>query len=246
MLESFRPEIEAILQRDPAARSTIEIWLGYPGFHALVHHRLTHWLWNSGWRLTARLLSSLSRHLTGVDIHPAAKIGRGVFIDHGMGVVVGETAEIGDNVTLYQGVTLGGLAPAVDSHKQVNVKRHPTLGEGVIVAAGAQVLGPFTIGAGARVGSNAVVVGEVPPGVTVVGIPARVVGRPKPGVAEKTEFDAYGLPGGQIGDPVSRICDELAGKIETLNERIAHLEAELARQREKSEREENARQAGRA
>jgi serine O-acetyltransferase len=246
MFESFRQEIEAVLRRDPAARNSLEVWLSYPGFHALVHHRLAHRLWKSGWRMTARLISALSRHITGVEIHPAAKVGRGVFIDHGMGVVVGETAEIGDNVTLYQGVTLGGLAPSVDSHLQVDVKRHPTLGEGVIVGAGAQILGPFTIGAGARIGGNAVVVEQVPPGVTVVGIPARVVSRSRPGEAEKSDFDAYGLPGGKVSDPVSRICDELLVKIETLTVRVTELEKELAAQGQRPAGDESARSAGRS
>jgi serine O-acetyltransferase len=236
MLESFRPEIDAALKRDPAAHSRGEVLLCYPGLHALMFHRLSHRLWRANWRLLARWLSQLARHLTGVEIHPAARIGRGVFIDHGIGVVVGETAEIGDNVTLYQGVTLGGLSPAIESHNQVNLKRHPTIGEGAIIGSGAQILGPCLVGAGARVGSNAVVVKDIPPGATVVGIPARLAGRARLSEAkapepEPREFAAYGLPGGQVADPVSRLCDELVEQVEALSARVKALEAELEKMR---------------
>ncbi|MEE9195353.1 MAG: serine O-acetyltransferase EpsC, partial [Alphaproteobacteria bacterium] len=173
-------EIDGMMARDPAARSRLEVVLCYPGFHALVMHRVANRLWRRGWRLGARALSQLARAITGIEIHPAARIGRGFFIDHGMGVVVGETSIIGDQVTLYHGVTLGGIAPSVDSDSQVGEKRHPTIEDGVIVGSGAQVLGPITVGKCARVGANAVVVKDVPPGATVVGIPARIAARRRP------------------------------------------------------------------
>src|ERR1700749_5322214 len=169
LLKNLREQIDATLARDPAARSRLEVVLCYPGFHALLYHRLAHWLWQRGWLLAGRFVSHIGRFLTGIEIHPGAKIGRRVFIDHGMGVVVGETAEIGDDCTIYQGVTLGGTSLAKGA------KRHPTLGRGVIVGANSQVLGGFTVGEGARVGSNAVVLKEVPPGATAVGNPARVI-----------------------------------------------------------------------
>src|SRR5215471_16543577 len=157
LLTNLREEIDATLARDPAARSRLEVVLCYPGFHALVWHRLAHWLWQRGWLLAGRFASHIGRVLTGIEIHPGARIGKRVFIDHGMGVVIGETAEVGDDVTLYQGVTLGGT-------KLTRGKRHPTLEDGVIIGAGAKVLGGFTVGKGARIGPNSVVRAEVPPG----------------------------------------------------------------------------------
>lgn len=164
----WKDEVKAIMSRDPAAKSWFEVVLCYPGFHALRLHRLSNLLWRMGLRLLARWISTLSRFLTGIEIHPAAKIGQNFFIDHGMGVVIGETAEIGNNVTLYHGVTLGGVSFN-------GGKRHPTLEDDVIIGAGAQVLGPITVGKGARVGANAVVVRAVPERETVVGIPAHTV-----------------------------------------------------------------------
>ena len=172
--QQFNDDINSILQRDPAARSRLEVVLCYPGFHAVAIHRFAHWLWGlggrggQGWRTAARILSQLTRTLTGIEIHPGAKIGQRVFIDHGSGVVIGETSDVGDDCTIYQGVTLGGtsLHPG---------KRHPTLERGVVVGAGAQVLGGFTVGAGANIGSNSVVIRAVPPGATAVGIPARIL-----------------------------------------------------------------------
>src|SRR6266436_3973018 len=154
LLKNLREEIDATLARDPAARSRLEVVLCYPGFHALVWHRLAHWLWQRGWLLAGRFASHIGRVLTGIEIHPGARIGRRVFIDHGMGVVIGETAEVGDDVTLYHGVTLGGV-------KWEKTKRHPTLGRRVVIGAGAKVLGPILVGDGAKVGSNAVVVRDV-------------------------------------------------------------------------------------
>src|ERR1700704_1972072 len=170
MLTRLREDIAVVFDRDPAARSTWEVLTCYPGLHALVWHRLVvHRLWHFGARWLARWLAHWSRFFTGIEIHPGATVGRRVFIDHGMGIVVGETAEIGDECTIYQGVTLGGTS------LYKGTKRHPTLGRGVVVSAGAKVLGGFTVGDGARVGSNAVVLKEVPPGATVVGLPGRIV-----------------------------------------------------------------------
>jgi serine O-acetyltransferase len=217
MFKSLHENIEAVLERDPAARSKLEVLLCYPGIHALFFHRVAHGLWRHGWLLLARWISQASRFLTGIEIHPGARIGRRFFIDHGMGVVIGETAEIGDDVTLYQGVTLGGVS--LDPGK-----RHPTLEDGVVVGAGAAVLGPFTVGKGARIGSNAVVVKEVAPGTTVVGIPAKPVG-PQP-VAHDPCFPAYGTGPGAGVDPVSRAIERLASQVAELEGRLAGLEAE--------------------
>lgn len=218
-------DIDAFIARDPAARSRFEIVLLYPGFHALMWHRLAHGLWRRGWFLVARAISQLARFLTGIEIHPGATIGRRFVIDHGAGVVVGETAEIGDDVTLYQAVTLGGTAPSVDSSAQVGKKRHPTLRDRVIVGSGAQVLGPITVGEGARVGANSVVTKEVPPGMTAVGIPAQVI-MPKDRAAAR-EFLPYGTSPGSP-DPVLLTIDNLRAQITTLKDRIEELEARTA------------------
>ena len=215
MFKGLRDDVEAVFQRDPAARSRAEVWLCYPGIHALVAHRVAHALWIRKHRLVARWLSQVARILTGIEIHPGARIGRRFFVDHGMGVVVGETAEIGDDVTLYQGVTLGGVSLEKG-------KRHPTLGNDVVVGAGAAVLGPFTVGEGARIGSNAVVLRAVAPHTSVVGIPARPVG-PQPVSDDAFCFTPYGtMPGASPQDPLSRSLDRLAA-------RVADLEARLAR-----------------
>src|SRR5690348_5706861 len=219
-LKNLREDVETILRLDPAARSVLEVVLCYPGFHAMLLYRPAHWLWQRGWLVLARFISQLARMLTGIEIHPGATIGRRLFIDHGMGVVIGETAEIGDDVTLYHGVTLGGVAPSLNSAAQVDRKRHPTIGNAVIVGSGAQVLGPITVGAGARVGANAVVVQDVPAGVVVVGIPAKAV-QPR----EKTsEFLAYGTPRGDMPDPVARALDAMAEHVAALQARIGALE----------------------
>jgi serine O-acetyltransferase len=169
MFDSLRSDIQCILDRDPAARSTWEVVTCYPGLHALMMHRMGHWFWTHGLRWLGRFTSHVSRWLTGIEIHPGATIGRGVFIDHGMGVVIGETAEIGDGCTIYQGVTLGGTS------LYKGAKRHPTLGRNVVVSAGAKVLGGFLVGDNAKIGSNAVVIKPVPAGTTAVGIPARII-----------------------------------------------------------------------
>ncbi|MGK9450662.1 serine O-acetyltransferase [Acidithiobacillus caldus] len=213
MAGSWREEMEAIFARDPAARTRLEILLTYPGVHALLIYRLAHRLWVHGWRLPARLLSAFGRWATGIEIHPGARIGKGFFIDHGMGVVIGETAEIGDDCTLYHGVTLGGTSWQPG-------KRHPTLGRGVIVGAGAKVLGPIRVGDGARIGSNAVVVKDVPDGATVVGVPGRIVNKG----AGSAQFDAYGQRG-QMPDPVARA-------VECMLEHMHRQDAEIAQLRE--------------
>ena len=218
VLAGMREDVDAIRARDPAARSRAEVVLFYPSFHAVLFHRLAHGLWRRGWLLAARGVSQVSRFLTGIEIHPGASIGKRLFIDHGMGVVIGETAEIGDDVTLYHGVTLGGILPAVDSAAQIGLKRHPTLGDGVIVGAGAQILGPLAVGDGARVGANSVVVRPVPAGATVAGIPARPMGEARPKAAEG--FVPYGTDCGQAMDPLVR-------EIEALNERVAALSARI-------------------
>lgn len=190
MFNHLREDIAVVFERDPAARSSFEVLTTYPGVHALLFHRLAHFLWTHELRWLARFLSHLGRWFTGIEIHPGATIGRRVFIDHGMGVVVGETAEIGDECTLYHGVTLGGTT-------WNKGKRHPTLGRGVVIGAGAKILGPITIGENAKVGSNAVVVKDVPAGATAVGIPARILdtgqAKIRAETAEKMGFSAYAI-----------------------------------------------------
>jgi serine O-acetyltransferase len=187
--------------------------------------RLANACWRRGWFLLGRWLSAIGRVLTGIEIHPGASIGQRFFIDHGMGVVIGETAEIGDDVTLYQGVTLGGTSPSVDSDSQRNVKRHPTLQDGVIVGSGAQVLGPLTVGRCARIGANAVVTKEVPEGATIVGIPGRAVQTDRKPESEPARFVAYGTPTGNIPDPIARALDGLLDEVHSLRARVNDLEA---------------------
>jgi serine O-acetyltransferase len=203
LLRSIRRDLEAALERDPAATSALEVLLAYPGFHARQLHRLAHSLHRRGLPLLPRLVSQLNRTLTGIEIHPAARIGEGLFIDHGMGVVIGETAEIGDDVTLYQGVTLGGSS-------RLREKRHPTLRAGVVVGAHAQLIGAVEVGEGARVGAGSVVVSSVPPYSTVVGVPGRAVGVRYP------------------DRPVARLPDPEADEIERVERRLAELEMRLA------------------
>src|ERR1019366_7080541 len=192
MFARLREDIAVVFERDPAARTTWEVLTCYPGLHALVSHRaVTHPLWTGGARWLGRWLSHWGRFLTGIEIHPGARIGRRFFIDHGMGVVIGETAEIGDDCTLYHGVTLGGTS-------WNKGKRHPTLGNGVVLGAGAKILGPITIGDRARVGSNAVVVKDVPPGATAIGIPARIIAEV---AGDRAGFSAYAV-GSDMNDPI--------------------------------------------
>ncbi len=230
-----------MMVRDPAARSRIEVILNYPGFHALIFYRMSNWLWRHRLRLLGRWVSQFGRFWTGIEIHPGATIGHGLFIDHGMAVVIGETAEIRDNVTLYQGVTLGGVAPSVDSDAQRDVKRHPTLMNGVIVGSGAQILGPFTIGENARVGANAVVTKEVPANVTVTGIPARVV-MPRDKERQK-QFLAYGTPAGDSPDPVVQAIDALRSQLVELQNRVVELESDLEDARSRLPEEKNGKPA---
>jgi serine O-acetyltransferase len=224
MFKVLRDDIRACMQRDPAARSTLEVILAYPGFHAVVYYRMSHWLWLRGFHLSARVVSHIGRMLTGIEIHPGATIGEGFFIDHGHGVVIGETAEIGRNVTLYHDVTLGGIAPSVDSDAQRLQKRHPTLLDDVIVGSGAQILGPITVGAGARVGANSVVLRDVPARATVVGIPAKIArGKAPDEEGESARFDAYGTRA-DVSDPTQRVVDALLDKVQSLSMRVEELE----------------------
>ena len=223
MFENFREDLRVVFDRDPAARNTFEILTAYPGVHALVFHRLAHATWNLGAKWLARIIAHLARWLTGIEIHPAAQIGRRFFIDHGMGVVIGETAVIGDDCTLYHGVTLGGTS-------WQKGKRHPTLRDGVVVGAGAKVLGPIEIGEGARIGSNAVVVKSVPPNSTVVGVPGRLIeARKEPKdtahreqMASKMGFDAYGVTR-DAPDPVAHAVNCMLDHLHLMETRMKQM-----------------------
>src|SRR5947207_9501534 len=218
MFDALRRDVRAVLERDPAARSALEVLLCYPGVHALVFHRPAHWLWNHGRFTTARLISHVARFMTGIEIHPAAKLGPGLFIDHGMGVVIGETSEVGENVTIYQGVSLAGTSLKRE-------KRHPTLGNNVVVGAGAKIIGGFPIGDGSRIGAGSVVVREVPPNSVVVGVPGRVTYRDGQRVTGEIDLNQTDLP-----DPVAKAIEQLV-------ERIRALEAELETLRKTTEEE---------
>ncbi len=219
MFSRLRSDIQCILDRDPAARSTWEVITCYPGLHAVVLHRRSHWFWNHGFKWLGRFVSHIARFLTGIEIHPGAKLGERVFFDHAMGVVVGETAEIGDGCTIYQGVTLGGTS------LYKGTKRHPTLGKNVVVSAGAKVLGGFTVGDNAKIGSNAVVIKPVPAGATAVGIPARII-MPKTveasgDAAMDSRFSAYGIT--DDDDPVSQAMRGLIDTASAQEHQIALL-----------------------
>jgi serine O-acetyltransferase len=219
MFSRIRSDIQCILDRDPAARSGWEVLTCYPGLHALIFHRRAHWCWNHGLKWLGRFISHLSRMLTGIEIHPGAKIGQRVFIDHGMGVVIGETAEVGDGCTIYHGVTLGGTS------LYKGTKRHPTLGRDVVVGAGAKVLGGFTVGDGAKVGSNAVVTKPVPAGATAVGNPARIIEAEldvkREEAASRMGFSAYGVT--QNDDPLSQAMRGLIDNAASQEHQIALL-----------------------
>ncbi len=220
MLKNLLKEIDSYFTRDPAARSRLEIVICYPGFHAVMWHKLSNWLWHRNWKLLARFISQLSRFLTGIEIHPGAKIGKRFFIDHGIGVVIGETSVIGDDVTIYHGVTLGGT-----SH-QPGV-RHPQIGNNVIIGSGAQLLGPIKVGDGARIGSNAVVVKDVEPAATMVGVPARAVKSKVAGIYNgdaTSTFDSYGASSNIQQDPLMRSVDALMKEVEVLRKRVQELE----------------------
>ena len=220
MFKRIWEDVGCVFGRDPAVRSRIEVFFCYPGFHALLFYHVAHWLWESGFRLLGRFVSHVGRMVTGIEIHPGAKIGRRFFIDHGMGVVIGETSVIGDDVTVYHDVTLGGVTWSPG-------KRHPTVGDGVVIGAGAQVLGPITVGRDARIGANAVVLKDVAPGASMVGIPARPAG-PTVAKAEASSFDAYGTPSPDIADPTTRTVDRLLAEVRTLTERVEELEQAAA------------------
>ncbi|WP_114652836.1 serine O-acetyltransferase [Polynucleobacter necessarius] len=226
MFNSLFDQVDSIIVRDPAARNRLEVITCYPGLHAVWIHRASHGLWNLGLKWIARLLSMLARFITGIEIHPGAKIGRRVFLDHGLGIVIGETTEIGDDCTIYQGVTLGGTS------LYKGVKRHPTLGKGVVISAGAKVLGGFTVGDGARVGSNAVVLKEIPAGATAVGIPARILHPDLPQASTpdskvKEYFSAYGVTP-NVDDPVSMALKGLIDATLEQEAKIAALEKVIA------------------
>jgi serine O-acetyltransferase len=220
MFERSKEDIAAIRARDPAARSALDVVLSYPGFHALRLHRIAHALWFNGWNSTARFISHIGRVTTGIEIHPGAIIGRRVFFDHGMGIVIGETAEIGDDCTIYQGVTLGGTSLGRGT------KRHPTLERGVIISAGAKVLGGFTIGEGARVGANAVLLKAVPAGATAVGIPARIVEQAAETKSSEGAFTSYGISP-DMDDPVNIALRKMIDHITQAEARIEALTATL-------------------
>jgi serine O-acetyltransferase len=221
MFRQLREDIASVFARDPAARSSWEVLTCYPGLHAIWFHRIAHWFWTHGLQWLGRFTSHLGRWLTGIEIHPAVKIGRRVFIDHGMGVVIGETAEIGDDCTIYQGVTLGGTS------LYRGTKRHPTLGKGVLVSAGAKVLGGFTVGDGASIGSNAVVLKEVPAGATVVGIPGRIV-EESAKEKETAHFAAYGVVPNQE-DPYARTLQSLVDHAQELEQTVSALSEKMRR-----------------
>jgi len=213
--QDIKRDIEAALTRDPAARNWLEVVLVYPGFHALLMHRVAHWLWRHRLLLIARIVAHINRFLTGIEIHPGAKIGPGCFIDHGMGVVIGETAEIGENVTLYQGVVLGGTG-------KERGKRHPTIGNNVVIATGAKVLGSFKVGDNARIGAGSVVLSEVPPNATVVGVPGRIVKE------NGRRVDTIDLDHANLPDPLEKVFRSMQRQIDQLEARVRELEAQLA------------------
>lgn len=219
MFKRLKEDVSSVFRRDPAARNTFEVLTNYPGLHALLLHRVAHWLWQRGLKWLARTLSTLTRWFTGIEIHPGATIGRRFFIDHGMGVVIGETTVIGNDVTLYQGVTLGGTS-------WNKGKRHPTIGNGVVVGAGAKILGPFEVGEGAKIGSNSVVTKAVPAGATVVGIPGRVIEKDKDKrssrrreMEERMGFDSYGVTE-DMPDPLAKAIHSLLNHMHAVDERM--------------------------
>lgn len=221
MFKRIVNDIDSVFARDPAARSRLEVMLCYPGVHAVIFYRFSNWLWRHGLKFPGRLVSATGRFFTGIEIHPGATIGQRFFIDHGMGVVIGETATIGDDVTIYHDVTLGGTS----LDKGI---RHPQVGNNVIIGAGAQLLGPIHVGHNARIGSNAVVVRDVDADTTVVGIPARPVAEKTPPAARDGHFEPYGTPQDEQSDPVVALLEQLRGQLEQLQARVAGLEGQNA------------------
>lgn len=208
IFKTIRDEIRVVLERDPAARSALEVFFLYPGLRAILRHRVAHWFYNHNHKFIARQISQRTRKITGIEIHPAAVIGKGVFIDHGMGVVIGETAVVGDNCTIYQGVTLGGTGKDTG-------KRHPTIGNNVLIGSGAKVLGPFKVGDHSKIAANAVVLNEIPPNSTCVGVPARVVTRNNVRVARCDDLDQIHIP-----DPISQELCKMRARIEKLEKNL--------------------------
>jgi len=224
IFELVLSDLSAAKTRDPAARNYLEIFFTYSGFHAILFYRICHFLWKLKLKFLSRFLSNLARILTAVEIHPAARIGSDFFIDHGTGLVIGETSKIGNNVTLYQHTTLGGISPAVNTEYQRDTKRHPTLEDNVIVGSGAQILGPVTIGKNSRIGANAVVLNDVPEDMTFVGIPARKLELQK----FNKDFDPYGISvGGKIDDPNKKSIHALFIELHKLNEKFLKLQNEF-------------------
>ncbi|MBF8278715.1 MAG: cysE [candidate division NC10 bacterium] len=215
MFRTLKRDIQAALDRDPAARNALEVFLCYPGLHALYVHRVAHWLWNHHLKTPARFISHIGRFLTGIEIHPGAVIGRGLFIDHGMGVVIGETTEIGENVTIYQGVTLGGTSLE-------KKKRHPTIGNNVVIGSGAKILGPFKVGDNSRIGSGSVVVKEVPPNAVVVGVPGQVTFRDGKRVPQAIDLEMTDLP-----DPAAHAIRCILERLQELEREVETLRKEL-------------------
>lgn len=216
MFDTLKKDIQAVKDRDPACRGTLEVLTCYPGFHILYYHRVAHWCWKHNLKLLARMISQIGRFFTGIEIHPGATIGSGFFIDHGMGVVIGETAEIGENVTIYHGVTLGGTSWKKE-------KRHPTIGNNVVIGAGAKVLGPFKVGDNSKIGSGSVVVNEVPPDSVVVGVPGRITFRNGAKIVRDIDLEQHDLP-----DPVAKA-------IECILDRMHQLEHEMSQIKSKSD-----------
>lgn len=215
MFSTLKEEIQVVFERDPAARSVLEVILCYPGFHAIINHRIAHWFYKHRLFLIARLISHISRFFTGIEIHPGAKIGRNFFIDHGMGVVIGETAEVGDNVTLYQGVTLGGTG-------KEKGKRHPTIGNNVVISTGAKVLGSFTVGDNVKIGGGSVVLKSVPDGCTVVGVPGRIVARD--GARTGDGQTGVDLEHHMLPDPIADMLVAMQARIEEMERRLDQYE----------------------
>ncbi len=216
-------EIDSFFDRDPAARSRLEIILCYPGLHAVLAYRIAHRLWRADWKLMARLISQVARWFTGIEIHPGARVGERLFIDHGMGVVIGETSYIGHDVTIYHGVTLGGVSPGSSDKGDI---RHPQIGDGVIIGSGAQLLGPIEVGDYARIGSNAVVVHDVEPNATMVGIPARAVKQKQTKTSDEHGFRAYAVLDEHTRDPLGARFDDMRATIERLEARLHQLEGD--------------------
>ena len=218
-IKKFLKEIDTIIERDPAAESRLGVIFLYPSFHIMIFYKLANILWRYNLRFIARLIMQIGRMLTGIEIHPAAKIGCNFFMDHGLGIVIGETTEIGNNVTIYQAVTLGGVMPSIETESQRNQKRHPTIGNNVIIGSGAQILGPIKVGDYARIGANSVVSKNVPYNVTVAGVPAREFSKS----SKLEKFKAYAVSNNEI-DPRERTLNLLIEKVKTLERKIKSLE----------------------